>query len=316
VAYPDLVNGGACPKGFEKRLPSLFFETIWNTYAFKGVDGTFMWANGDPTGYGYHGDFMNGWSTDILSKAVKTCLNLSGKLTDCPVFKLQTEAEGAKCLIETPKELKEDNCDGPAKGICGNVSPQYGPNYATMLTPGNTASPTAKPSTMESSKVSAVPTLSHTAGGVAASSLLAKPSSSASSASSSKPSSASASASSSYKTVAPSSAPSSKSTPAPAASSKPTSSSRSVSYLTAMSWKADPGVKAAAVTSAPSVPADQPKVLSTSTYTSAGAVYHLAIEEVVVTVTATATPSPKAAKRHAHHMHHKRDREHGLLRQN
>lgn len=50
VAYPSLIDGGSCPEGFETRLPSLFYETIWNTYAFKDVSGQFVWSNGDPTG--------------------------------------------------------------------------------------------------------------------------------------------------------------------------------------------------------------------------------------------------------------------------
>lgn len=50
VAYPSAIDGGECPKGYETRLPSLFYETIWNTYAFKGQAGQFVWANGDPTG--------------------------------------------------------------------------------------------------------------------------------------------------------------------------------------------------------------------------------------------------------------------------
>jgi hypothetical protein len=50
VAYRDLVMGGNCPEGYDVQLPSLFYETIWNTYAFKGQDGQFVLANGDPTG--------------------------------------------------------------------------------------------------------------------------------------------------------------------------------------------------------------------------------------------------------------------------
>jgi hypothetical protein len=50
VAYPNLVDGGNCPEGFETRLPTLFYETIWNTNAFNGKAGQFVWSNGDPTG--------------------------------------------------------------------------------------------------------------------------------------------------------------------------------------------------------------------------------------------------------------------------
>jgi len=50
MAYPDLVMGGTCPEGFETQLVSMLYETIWNTYAFKGIEGQFVLANGDPTG--------------------------------------------------------------------------------------------------------------------------------------------------------------------------------------------------------------------------------------------------------------------------
>lgn len=50
VAYPSQVMTGDCPPEFPKRLISLFFETIWNTYEFVGVDGEFVISNGDPTG--------------------------------------------------------------------------------------------------------------------------------------------------------------------------------------------------------------------------------------------------------------------------
>jgi hypothetical protein len=50
VAFPSETITGDCPPGFETRLPGLFYETIWNTNAFKGVDGVFVLANGDTTG--------------------------------------------------------------------------------------------------------------------------------------------------------------------------------------------------------------------------------------------------------------------------
>ncbi|KAF2448825.1 hypothetical protein P171DRAFT_352724 [Karstenula rhodostoma CBS 690.94] len=163
VAYPDLVNGGVCPEGFDKRIPSLFYETIWQTYEFKGLPGTFMFANGDPTGYGYHGDFQNGWSDEILGSAIQQCTNPSGQLSDCPVFELQTEEEGSKCQFKMPEELDADNCEGPAPGLCGNVPVQFGPEYATgLLKPGETGSATAAPTTVASSDLPAVPTLSYT----------------------------------------------------------------------------------------------------------------------------------------------------------
>lgn len=50
VFYPNLVDQGDCPETHPVRLPSLFYETIWNTPAFKGRKGRFVMSNGDPTG--------------------------------------------------------------------------------------------------------------------------------------------------------------------------------------------------------------------------------------------------------------------------
>lgn len=162
VAYPNLIDGGKCPEGFETRLPSLFYETIWNTYAFKGKPGQFVWSNGDPTGYGYHADFINGWNIDTLQAAVNDCTNPSGRVEDCVHFasSLQTEAEQGQCKIESvPDILTNDNCAGPADGLCGNVPVQYGPQYANPLEPGSEGEePTVIPSITD---VAPVPTQSY-----------------------------------------------------------------------------------------------------------------------------------------------------------
>lgn len=50
VAFPDLVMTGTCPEEYPVRLPSLLYEVIWNTAAFKGQNGRFVLANGDTTG--------------------------------------------------------------------------------------------------------------------------------------------------------------------------------------------------------------------------------------------------------------------------
>ena len=50
MAYPSLGNTGTCPEGFPVKMPQLFYESIWNTFEFKGQDGQFVFANGDPTG--------------------------------------------------------------------------------------------------------------------------------------------------------------------------------------------------------------------------------------------------------------------------
>jgi len=278
VAYPSLVDGGECPEGFETRLPTLFYETIWDTYAFKDKAGQFVWSNGDPTGrlqfvqftqahrlirtgYGYHADFINGWNIDTLQSAVDTCTNLSGRVEDCPVFsgKLQTEAEQGTCKIQdTPSALKNDNCSGPADGLCGDVPVQYGPQYANPLKPGaGGGEPSAKPTLSSAAPVPTqgyAPAHSEGAAGVSVYNV---------------------------KSSAPAAAP------------------------------AAPAITPAAVAQN-SAPNDG-GVISTSTYTKDGVVYEVCIKEVEVTVTVTegAEATPSHYRRHAH-MH--RRGEHGLAR--
>ncbi|CAN9213422.1 unnamed protein product [Alternaria alternata] len=162
MAYPNMIDGGSCPEGFDTRVPSLFYETIWNTYKFKDSPGQFVWSNGDPTGYGYHADFINGWNIDTLQSAVSTCTNPSGRVEDCPVFSgsLQTESEQATCKIQSmPKVLSVDDCAGPSNGLCGNVPVQYGPEYAAPLEGGDKDD--EEPVTPTLSSVAPVPTQSY-----------------------------------------------------------------------------------------------------------------------------------------------------------
>ncbi|OBT59977.1 hypothetical protein VE03_10421 [Pseudogymnoascus sp. 23342-1-I1] len=92
MAYPTL------------RFISLFYEVVWDTnkYADKYPDGKhpFVFSNGDETGYGYHGDFVNGWDVATLQKAVIECTNLSGVVENCPVFQFFEDEKVDSCKIE------------------------------------------------------------------------------------------------------------------------------------------------------------------------------------------------------------------------
>ncbi|KZF23573.1 putative WSC domain protein [Xylona heveae TC161] len=105
VAYPESVayNDGPCPASHPKHLISLFYEVIWDVNQFAndwyGDEQPFVWSSGDATGYGYHGDFVNGWDVPTLQNAVDTCLADSGALTDCPVFELYDDSFCQSCKI-------------------------------------------------------------------------------------------------------------------------------------------------------------------------------------------------------------------------
>ncbi|KAJ5620984.1 hypothetical protein N7510_004968 [Penicillium lagena] len=130
VAYPSLVMDGTCPEGYETRLVSLFYETIWNTYAFKDKEGFFTLANGDPTGFGYHGDYLQAWDDGVLQKAVNTCTNETGLITDCDIFDLQNETDQNQCQLDLPPQLQHENVHMHADGLPGNMPIEWGPGYA------------------------------------------------------------------------------------------------------------------------------------------------------------------------------------------
>ncbi|KAI9852480.1 MAG: hypothetical protein M1838_000574 [Thelocarpon superellum] len=131
LAYPNLVKTGTCPPGFDKRLISMFYETIWNTTEFVGQSGQFIIANGDPTGFGYHGDFIAGWDPAFLQQATDQCTNPSGQIQDCPLFTIQDQDAEGQCKIQTPPVLAQENCASPGGQLPGEAAIQSGPQPAT-----------------------------------------------------------------------------------------------------------------------------------------------------------------------------------------
>ncbi|KAM7191615.1 protein of unknown function (DUF1996) domain containing protein [Naviculisporaceae sp. PSN 640] len=74
MAYPARVDSGPCPSTHPRHLPSLMFENIYNVTRFnhlrRGGEQPFVLSHGDPTGYGYYGEFLNGWEVDVLAAAL------------------------------------------------------------------------------------------------------------------------------------------------------------------------------------------------------------------------------------------------------
>lgn len=57
-------------------------------------------ANGDPTGYGYHADFFNGWQSGVLQKAIDVCnCNPYGDPTCCVAAGAFTMNQKEDCYI-------------------------------------------------------------------------------------------------------------------------------------------------------------------------------------------------------------------------
>ncbi|KAG9244702.1 hypothetical protein BJ878DRAFT_56698 [Calycina marina] len=155
VAYPSLVMTGDCPSSHPKRLVSMLYESIWRTDLFEGRDGQFVIANGDPTGYGYHGDFIMGWEEEFLQDAVNTCTSSSGEISDCALFDIQDSDTYSACSITEPASLKTESVVSGLSSLPGNVPIMSGPGYANGATAGGSYSTDAPV---------AVPTLSYLPG--------------------------------------------------------------------------------------------------------------------------------------------------------
>ncbi|KAF8640304.1 hypothetical protein AX16_010199 [Volvariella volvacea WC 439] len=93
VAYPSGgPDSGTCndPR-YPVTLPRIFLEVYWGTNHFESrrsqalnPNQPFVLANGDPTGYGWHADFLNGWDEGVLQRAVDGCnCNIYGAMDCC-----------------------------------------------------------------------------------------------------------------------------------------------------------------------------------------------------------------------------------------
>lgn len=92
-----------------------------------------VFANGDATGYGFHGDFLNAWNATVLEAAIPRCLNevaSQGVISQCPVLApyqdpyFATNCPQQPALIDEPVTGMLDKLPG-----CNNVTtgPAPGP---------------------------------------------------------------------------------------------------------------------------------------------------------------------------------------------
>ncbi|KAI5811394.1 WSC-domain-containing protein [Peziza echinospora] len=143
MAYPSGVNSGSCPASHPVRFISIFYEVMWdvNEWKDKWVDGKwpFVLSNGDPTGYAFHGDFVNGWHVDVLQKAIDNCEDNSGDIKKCPYFEYFDSKIQDDCFL--PPRVNEPRtgwidklpgCNAVTYGPADNV-PQTGCGATTTI---------------------------------------------------------------------------------------------------------------------------------------------------------------------------------------
>ncbi|CAF1292907.1 unnamed protein product [Didymodactylos carnosus] len=107
MAYPTRYNSGDCPSSHPVRLAGVFYEAFYSVDQFPHGQGTqpFVLASGDPTGYGFHGDFVNGWDTDVMAAAIAN--------DTCSVENTNYGNNPEKCLPLKPfvKARNDDSCE-------------------------------------------------------------------------------------------------------------------------------------------------------------------------------------------------------------
>jgi hypothetical protein len=143
MAYPDEIDNGSCPPTHPHHLVSIFFEVLFSVRQFNALNGgRFVLSNGDPTGYGLHGDFMNGWDRSVLSRAVATCTADSGVIEDCLVFqnedRFYTDDQMNACSTTSPLPQEKADPGNVLSNLPGCVAVTEGPAPATPanLVPG------------------------------------------------------------------------------------------------------------------------------------------------------------------------------------
>ncbi|KAG9246146.1 putative WSC domain protein [Calycina marina] len=98
---------GNCPEGFI-HVPHLFYEVYWNTPKFVNLwtpgqgKQPFVLANGDPTGYSLHGDFIAGWDEETLQQIIDNCDAGDSGMDKCPGLIGGLNDPSTSCNIPSP----------------------------------------------------------------------------------------------------------------------------------------------------------------------------------------------------------------------
>ncbi|EHK97068.1 hypothetical protein M7I_7210 [Glarea lozoyensis 74030] len=98
-----------CPEGWI-HTPHMFYEVYWNTpkFASRWTPGQgnqpFVLANGDPTGYGLHADFISGWDKETLQQIIDNCDAGDAGMDKCPGLIGGLNDPSTTCNIVSPIE--------------------------------------------------------------------------------------------------------------------------------------------------------------------------------------------------------------------
>ncbi|KAL9127627.1 MAG: hypothetical protein Q9217_003539 [Psora testacea] len=133
VAYMSGMDNGVCPPDYPVQLMHLFYDVSYSMDSVTQDGGQFVFAHGDPTGYGFHGDFLNGWDSVVQAAAVKECAtgDSSGAIQSCPPLAASDMSDFSQKCPPRPSLI-----DAPVTGLLdklpGCIKVTAGPGRATL----------------------------------------------------------------------------------------------------------------------------------------------------------------------------------------
>lgn len=133
VAYQSGIDEGICPPSHPVQIPHIFLEVFYDVILVpdRSDEGLFVFSQGDPTGYGFHADFQNGWDQNVLANATANCLSTDdfGQISNCPILQeSQTNGYSFNCP-ERPPQVDE-LVKGLIPQLPGCINITYGPEAA------------------------------------------------------------------------------------------------------------------------------------------------------------------------------------------
>lgn len=135
VAYLSYVDSGGCPQAYPNLLPHLSIDTFYSvTGPMFSSGGNLVLSSGDTTGYGYTGEFINGWDQTVLQNAVSNCLldlNSDGSIGSCPILQSNYQPNPASsCPHQNP--LVNEPIYGVLSALPGCITVTNGPASAPL----------------------------------------------------------------------------------------------------------------------------------------------------------------------------------------